>query len=60
MGIIRPPKGDFENCQVLSCLSVKEAKLLLAFIFFGVGTSFGESAAIQSLPLQNVPFYEGI
>lgn len=39
---------------------IKKVVFLLAFIFFGVGTSFGESAAIQSLPLQNVPFYEGI
>lgn len=32
MGIIWPPKGDFENFQeVLSCLSVKEVKLLLEF-----------------------------
>ena len=39
---------------------IKKIVFLVGFIFVSVETSFGESAAIQSLPLQNVPFYEGI
>ena len=42
VGIIWPPKGDFENSQVLSCLSVKEAKLLLAFSSSNAQESFPE------------------